>query len=476
MSHVDEGALHAYLDGALDEYPPDDAERIREHVDRCASCADRLEVERRARSDAQAMLAMAAPEVEAPSFEELRAYVERTRVRPAASRRLSRLGWAASVVLAVGVGWVLRDGQLQQTTLVDRGFPAAGPGDAPLAEGVATGSAEAENERATSGTEPAAELNEPSADALGDRVVGRVDLPRNRMVERARTETAAAEADLAAPEDVVPVAAPPTAVQAAEEGSGDEKMLDARTMRIRERMPRATEALDPSSDRIADAGSTTSFDRSADPAEAIVPDTDLADVGMPDAPGGDQPEAVEFRTGTVADAGARAEATTNVEARAEFEAGSPSGEGVSVEADASVGADPPAEVDARARGDAGAPVVVASARAVGSGTSLRDTKADGRDVPADSRLAVPGWEVLEVTNLVVGRSYLGGRVLQRQDDGSIIEVINLEPGVGLSVLPPLAEGHREARAEVASGWVLVRGTLDQEALNGLLEQLLPESR
>ena len=25
MSHVDEGALHAYLDGALDEYPPAEA-------------------------------------------------------------------------------------------------------------------------------------------------------------------------------------------------------------------------------------------------------------------------------------------------------------------------------------------------------------------------------------------------------------------------------------------------------------------
>ena len=75
MSHVDEGALHAYLDGALDEYPAAEARRVREHLEDCAECAERLEVERRVRGDASAMLGLAAPRVEAPSFEELRAYV-----------------------------------------------------------------------------------------------------------------------------------------------------------------------------------------------------------------------------------------------------------------------------------------------------------------------------------------------------------------------------------------------------------------
>ena len=66
MSHVDEGALHAYLDGALDEYPVAEARRIREHLDVCATCAERLEVERGLRSDAHAMLGMAAPVVDLP--------------------------------------------------------------------------------------------------------------------------------------------------------------------------------------------------------------------------------------------------------------------------------------------------------------------------------------------------------------------------------------------------------------------------
>ena len=109
MSHVDEGALHAYLDGALDEYPAAEQRRVREHLDLCPECAERLEVERAVRADAHAVLGLAEPAVEVPSFEELRAYVERT--RPAPSRRsmgVVRWSWAASVILALGVGWMLR--------------------------------------------------------------------------------------------------------------------------------------------------------------------------------------------------------------------------------------------------------------------------------------------------------------------------------------------------------------------------------
>ncbi len=114
MSHVDEGALHAYLDGALDEYPVAKARRIREHLDACAICTERLEVERALRSDAHAMLGMAAPNVDLPSFEELRAYVERTRPAPSrVSLRTTRLSWAASVMLALGIGWMLRGGRLE---------------------------------------------------------------------------------------------------------------------------------------------------------------------------------------------------------------------------------------------------------------------------------------------------------------------------------------------------------------------------
>ena len=113
MSHVDEGVLHAYLDGALDEYPPAEARRVREHLEVCAACRDRLEAERRVRVDAAAILDLAAPEVQVPTFEELRAYVRaNTPRRSPWSVRLYQIGWAASVVLALGTGWILRGGEV----------------------------------------------------------------------------------------------------------------------------------------------------------------------------------------------------------------------------------------------------------------------------------------------------------------------------------------------------------------------------
>jgi hypothetical protein len=110
MSHIDEGALHAYLDGALEAYPAAEAARIREHLDACEACAARLEEERAVRGEAETILASSAPVVQMPPLEELRTLAEQ-RTAAASSRGLSRVnrwGWAASVVLALGTGWMLR--------------------------------------------------------------------------------------------------------------------------------------------------------------------------------------------------------------------------------------------------------------------------------------------------------------------------------------------------------------------------------
>ena len=109
MPHVDDGTLHAYLDGALDALheagalpdaltPAD----VRTHLAQCADCAARLAAERDIRERAGLILRdSAGTPVTVPPFE-----VAHPAEHPA--RRAPRwvpYAWAASLVLAVGAGW-----------------------------------------------------------------------------------------------------------------------------------------------------------------------------------------------------------------------------------------------------------------------------------------------------------------------------------------------------------------------------------
>lgn len=126
MSHISEGDLHAWLDGAL---PEDSAElaAFRQHAESCPDCALRLEEARSLREEAEGILAGATPREEVPPFAELLRRGpgdDRTPdVRAIDSGRLrrgwfsaQRLGWAASLMLALGAGWIGR------AVLVERGW------------------------------------------------------------------------------------------------------------------------------------------------------------------------------------------------------------------------------------------------------------------------------------------------------------------------------------------------------------------
>jgi hypothetical protein len=99
MSHVDEGTLHAYLDGEL---PPVERERVDTHLKGCPACQARLAEERALIERASRLLGMATPpERTMPPLEQLR--------QPRLTWRLRRpLAWAATVILAVGLGWYVR--------------------------------------------------------------------------------------------------------------------------------------------------------------------------------------------------------------------------------------------------------------------------------------------------------------------------------------------------------------------------------
>ena len=145
MSHVDEGALHAYLDNEL---PSAECTTLEAHLTDCATCRATLIEERALRERATAVLGSARPiERPAPPLEQLRREPKRSPWRVRRS-----FAWAASIVLALGLGYYMRSPSGDQATPsanmmgqpvavaqnrdaateVDKG-PTAAPGPAPVA-------------------------------------------------------------------------------------------------------------------------------------------------------------------------------------------------------------------------------------------------------------------------------------------------------------------------------------------------------
>lgn len=117
MWHVDDGTLHAYLDardrpeGAVTGEAAGaahDWHAVETHVNECGECRGRLEEVRRLREQASTILAAAGPEqIRMPPFHEIRQRAAQGGAA-GASRRLRRyraLAWAATIVMAAGVGW-----------------------------------------------------------------------------------------------------------------------------------------------------------------------------------------------------------------------------------------------------------------------------------------------------------------------------------------------------------------------------------
>ncbi len=125
MPHVDEGTLHALLDGALLAEEPDRAAQVEAHLRSCPDCRALLDEAAGVRADAAGILAAAAPAAPPTAdFADVRARsAGRTDAvgggkRRSGSRRRGaarplhwtrRVAWAASLVLALGTGYLLRD-------------------------------------------------------------------------------------------------------------------------------------------------------------------------------------------------------------------------------------------------------------------------------------------------------------------------------------------------------------------------------
>ena len=145
MSHVDDGTLHAYLDGELS---PPEAQAVEAHVAQCPACRTRLEEERALIARAGELLARAAPpDRELPPFRP-------GDVKPPARlwwQVRTPLAWAATIALALGIGTYVGQRRVPQleptaperpTIIADQlARPAPAPGPA-AASAPASASAE----------------------------------------------------------------------------------------------------------------------------------------------------------------------------------------------------------------------------------------------------------------------------------------------------------------------------------------------
>lgn len=410
MLHVDEGALHAYLDGALDEYPAAEAERVREHLDGCAECAARLAVERSVRSDSAAMLGLAAPDVEMPSLEEIRAYVRTTRPPlQTASLRMYRLGWAASVVLALGAGWMVRDGQLQPIQRDDVGQleesvlrPARQQAGQSAAEAEAVEMVEAESDGRRSGVAAAGGVSVVSSPTVAEPPAIRADLPTDVV------------AKVSALDEGVPFSmkdeADPSADDLERGAAALASLADADPMggRSADLQPLALEASRESIDasRIGDSLGLSEMIAAAAPAASR------------DAP--------------------RAEPNL------------------------------PAE---RRRAESLVPVTSAISQGTAATSRANEKQRSAADEPS---LVVPGYRVVTVTNLGDGTSPLGVHVVQSLEGDEILDLFHVQPGVDPSIISPPAEGRNEIREPVGEGWVVMQGPLTEDELRVLFERLFAE--
>lgn len=255
MSHVDDGILHAYLDGAL---AAGGAERaaVEAHLRGCADCRARLEAARAERDSAREILGALEPAgVAAPPFEEL---VARRRARGAGSApdsaggvsvpgsagsgsgrgpwssRLVALGWAASVLLALGGGWMARmmfedpSAPLALRTALemaedeaDSGRDAADGGGEREASPEAAGTAPAESAERTAGGDVGAAAGRDAPEAMAEAAAvdeaarrARAEVPADAPVAASPADTGGAAVDTIRRAEVEAIVIAPTTFQA----------------------------------------------------------------------------------------------------------------------------------------------------------------------------------------------------------------------------------------------------------------------
>jgi len=170
MSHVDDGTLHAYLDGEL---APAEAQGVAAHVAQCPACRTRVDEERALIARADQLLGLAVPpDRQVPPF---RAGDSKPPARLWWRVRLP-VAWAATVVLALGVGVYFGSGSVRLARpAAERPNDLAGPAVSTLPPRRESGAAQRPEPHALRADRPArapappgiAAAEEKRADAAG---------------------------------------------------------------------------------------------------------------------------------------------------------------------------------------------------------------------------------------------------------------------------------------------------------------------
>ncbi len=206
MSHVDEGMLHAYLDHA--DRPSGEWRAVEDHLASCADCRQRLDDARALRERAAVILEASGPAaVPVPPFDTVLARAGgKAPRRVLGIGRLRALGWAASIALAVGVGWMARGAlnplrspeqsrtaRTPQTVMLDSAIPssaAGAPVDTSRPEEVRTTTVTTSGRRSVADAaerlRSAYEVTE-EAKAAEQGVIGRHDAPQRNAAEPVQT-------------------------------------------------------------------------------------------------------------------------------------------------------------------------------------------------------------------------------------------------------------------------------------------------
>jgi anti-sigma factor RsiW len=171
MSHVDEGLLHAYIDAELTR---DERTAVDAHLAQCAVCRTRLEEERALVERTKHLFGYARPqERPAPPLEQLR---QRPRARRSPWELRMPVAWAASIALALSIGYYMRDMESPEAPVATIAATPSAPNPPPAPEPQRVNRAAPSRERAPSAEThtPAPVRDEPPGE---QKILARSDTP-----------------------------------------------------------------------------------------------------------------------------------------------------------------------------------------------------------------------------------------------------------------------------------------------------------